>query len=98
MRKQIAFYGSTPAYRGVLDLHGWGALHEELHKLSKIGRWIEMGSLIDDDVLAAFAVLGTPREVAHELRRRFDGLFDRLSFGFGNDIETAGELATALKH
>jgi len=98
VRKQIAFYGSTPAYRGVLDLHGWGALHEELHKLSKIGRWIEMGSLIDDDVLAAFAVLGTPREVAHELRRRFDGLFDRLSFGFGNDIETAGELATALKH
>jgi probable F420-dependent oxidoreductase len=96
-RKQIAFYGSTPSYRGVLDLHGWGALHEELHKLSRAGRWDEMGDLIDDDVLAIFAVLGTPQEAAHELRRRFDGLFDRISLGFGNDVEMAGEFATALK-
>jgi probable F420-dependent oxidoreductase len=96
-RKQIAFYGSTPSYRGVLELHGWGALHEELHKLSKAGRWDEMGDLIDDDTLATFAVLGTPREAARELQRRFGGLFDRISLGFGNDVEMADEFAAALK-
>ena len=57
-RKQIAFYGSTPAYRKVLDLHGWGDLHTELNRLSKQGEWDAMGSLIDDEILAAFAVVG----------------------------------------
>jgi alkanesulfonate monooxygenase SsuD/methylene tetrahydromethanopterin reductase-like flavin-dependent oxidoreductase (luciferase family) len=61
-RKQIAFYGSTPAYRKVLDLHGWGDLHVELHRLSKQGRWDDMGGLVDDDVLGAFAVLDEVRE------------------------------------
>ena len=42
-RKQIAFYGSTPAYRKVLELHGWGDLHAELHRLSKQGEWDAMG-------------------------------------------------------
>ncbi len=31
VRRQIAFYGATAAYRGVLDVHGWGDLHTELH-------------------------------------------------------------------
>jgi probable F420-dependent oxidoreductase len=96
-KKQIAFYGSTPAYRGVLELHGWAALHEDLHRLSKAGRWDEMGALIDDDVLSAFAIVGTPPEAVKELRRRFDGLFDRISLGSGNDIAMAGDLAAAFK-
>ena len=96
-RKQIAFYGSTPSYRGVLELHAWDALHEDLHKLSKAGRWDEMGDLIDDEVLAAFAVLGTPADAAKELHRRFDGVLDRISLGMGNDIELAAEFAAALK-
>ena len=50
-RQQIAFYGSTPAYRGVLDLHGWGELQDELNGLSKQGEWKEMGDLIDDEML-----------------------------------------------
>jgi probable F420-dependent oxidoreductase len=48
-RQQIAFYGSTPAYRPVLELHGWGGLQDELNTLSKQNRWVEMGELIDDD-------------------------------------------------
>ena len=36
-QQQIAFYGSTPAYRGVLELHGWGDLQTELNALSKQG-------------------------------------------------------------
>jgi len=83
VRQQIAFYGSTPAYRGVLDRHGWGGLGDELNALSKSsreGKWEAMGGLIDDDVLHAFAVVGEPAEAAAQIRRRFGGLIDRVSF------------------
>ncbi|MET0880623.1 MAG: TIGR03617 family F420-dependent LLM class oxidoreductase, partial [Acidimicrobiales bacterium] len=56
-RQQIAFYGSTPAYRPVLELHGLGGLQDELNAMSKQGRWEEMGELITDDVLDLFAVV-----------------------------------------
>ncbi|MGZ6777857.1 MAG: TIGR03617 family F420-dependent LLM class oxidoreductase, partial [Mycobacterium sp.] len=56
-RKQIAFYASTPAYRKVLELHGWGELQSELHRLSHAGEWDRMGSLIDDEILGEFAVV-----------------------------------------
>ena len=79
-RRQIAFYGSTPAYRGVLELHGWGDLQPELNALSKQGKWAEMGDLIDDEVLTTFAVVAPPEEVPAEVLRRFDGIIDRLSF------------------
>jgi probable F420-dependent oxidoreductase len=82
-RQQIAFYGSTPAYRGVLDLHGWGGLGDELNSLSRSSRedkWEAMGGLVDDDVLHAFAVVAEPAGVAAQIRRRFGGLIDRVSF------------------
>jgi probable F420-dependent oxidoreductase len=80
VRQQIAFYGSTPAYRPVLELHGWGDLQAELNTLSKRGEWVKMGELIDDDVLEAFAVVAPLDQVAHEVRSRFEGLVDRFSF------------------
>jgi probable F420-dependent oxidoreductase len=80
VRQQIAFYGSTPAYRPVLELHGWGDLQPELNALSKRGDWVKMGELVDDDVLNAFAVVGPPEKVAAELRNRFEGMVDRFSF------------------
>jgi probable F420-dependent oxidoreductase len=79
-RQQIAFYGSTPAYRKVLDTHGWGGLQDELNTLSKQGRWQEMGTLIDDEVLNTFAVVGPPESIAPELGRRYGDVIDRLSF------------------
>ena len=88
-RQQIAFYGSTPAYRGVLDLHGWAALGDELNALSRSSRedkWAAMGGLIDDDVLNAFAVVAEPARVAAEIQRRFGGLIDRVSFYSPYDI------------
>jgi probable F420-dependent oxidoreductase len=77
-RKQIAFYGSTPAYRKVLELHGWGDLHTELNRLSKQGEWDTMGSLIDDDMLGAFAVVGPVDEIAAALHSRCEGVVDRV--------------------
>lgn len=81
-RKQLAFYASTPAYRAVLELHGWGELHTELHALSRQGDWDTMGSLIDDDILHAFAVVAPVPEVAQRLRDRCDGVIDRVLPGF----------------
>src|SRR6476620_11634532 len=52
-KQQVAFYGSTPAYRGVLELHGWGDLQTDLNRLSKQGEWETMGELITDDILDA---------------------------------------------
>ncbi|HEX8803523.1 MAG TPA: LLM class F420-dependent oxidoreductase [Acidimicrobiales bacterium] len=80
VRRQIAFYGSTPAYRGVLELHGWGDLQDELNRLSKEGRWSDMGDLIDDEILGTFAVIAPVDEVAGALRERWSGLLHRLSF------------------
>jgi probable F420-dependent oxidoreductase len=80
MREQIAFYASTPAYRAVLELHGWGDLQSELNALSKQGRWQEMGTLVDDDVLDAFAVVGEPDAIVPELARRYGDIVDRMHF------------------
>jgi probable F420-dependent oxidoreductase len=79
-RQQIAFYGSTPNYRPVLDLHGWGELQPELNALSKQGKWVEMGERIDDEILSTFAVVAGPDDVAAELGRRYGGIVDRCSF------------------
>ncbi len=79
-RQQIAFYGSTPAYKGVLELHGWDGLHEELNALSKKGGWVEMGKLVTDDILNTFAVVGEPEKIAPELLRRYGDVVQRISF------------------
>jgi probable F420-dependent oxidoreductase len=80
VREQIGFYASTPAYRPVLELHGWGDLQPELNTLSKRGEWEKMGELIDDEVLNAFAVVAPLDLVATEVRNRFGGIVDRFSF------------------
>ena len=79
-KQQIAFYGSTPAYKGVLDAHGWGGLQEELNALSKQGKWVEMGNLIDDEILNTFAVVGEPERIAPELTTRYGDVIHRISF------------------
>ncbi|HTY72567.1 MAG TPA: TIGR03617 family F420-dependent LLM class oxidoreductase [Actinomycetes bacterium] len=79
VREQIAFYASTPAYRPVLEAHGWGGLSDELHAMSVAGRWREMGEAIDDDVLNAFCVVAEPDRVAGELLRRYGDVMTRIS-------------------
>lgn len=88
-RKQIAFYASTPAYRGVLELHGWGDLQTELHRLSREGQWDAMGSLIDDTMLAEFAVVAPLDSVVRAIRGRCDGLIDRVLVGFPPSVDEA---------
>jgi probable F420-dependent oxidoreductase len=80
VRQQIAFYGSTPAYRGVLDHHGWGDLQSELNALSKQGEWVKMGDLIDDSMLHTFAVVGEPESIPAKILARYGDVVDRVNF------------------
>ena len=95
--KQIAFYGSTPAYAPVLGAHGWGDLQPELNRLSKQGRWDEMGTLITDDILEAFAVVAEINDVVEKFRNRYDGLVDRTMCSLpARDDDHAKELLEKL--
>ncbi|WP_396923042.1 TIGR03617 family F420-dependent LLM class oxidoreductase [Mycolicibacterium sp.] len=97
-RRLLAFYGSTPAYRPVLDAHGWGDLQPELNALSKQGRWHEMGSLIDDDMLRTIAACGSPADIAAHIRDRVDGVSDRICLYQPGPIavDTLAEIVDAL--
>ncbi|GAA2409626.1 LLM class F420-dependent oxidoreductase [Actinomadura vinacea] len=107
VRERIAFYASTPAYRGVLDLHGWGDLGDELHAMSRGDdpeRWTKMGDAIDDEVLDAFAVVGPPERIAPALAERFGDLVTRFQFYAPYEHEIGlwtpviAELKEALHH
>jgi len=78
-KQQIAFYGSTPAYRPVLDCHGWGDLQPELNAMTKQGKWGEMNALISDELVEAIAVCAPIGEVAEKVRDRCQGRADRVS-------------------
>lgn len=80
--KQIAFYGSTPAYAPVLGIEGWGELQPELNRLSKQGQWDEMGTLITDEVLDKFAVVGEPDAAVEKFLSRFGDVVDRTTGSF----------------
>ena len=79
VRQQIAFYGSTPTYRPVLECHGWGEVGERLSQLAAQQRWADMPGLVSDEMLAAFAVEAAPGDLGAALRQRYDGLLDRIS-------------------
>ena len=93
-RQQIGFYASTPAYEPVLAHHGWTALHEEARALTKSGRWSDLASLVDDDVLNTFAVVGDVEAVRSGLRERFAGLVDRVTLSM--PYRAADDLVLAL--
>jgi probable F420-dependent oxidoreductase len=98
-RKQLAFYGSTPAYRPTLDCHGWGRLHLELNRMSKEGQWDEMTGLIDDEILETIAVVGPRRDIADKLRARLDGIADgvALTHNRAPDPDHWADVITALR-
>ncbi len=75
----IAFYATTPAYRGVLELHGWGDLQEELGLMARRGHWEAMHTRISDEVLDAFGVVAGPADLGPAIRKRYEGLLDRIS-------------------
>lgn len=79
VRSQISFYASTPSYKPVMERHGWGEAADQLQAMARRGKWTEMSELIDEEMLAAFAVVCAPEDLAASLKERYAGLADRLS-------------------
>jgi probable F420-dependent oxidoreductase len=96
VRRQLAFYGSTPAYRPVLEHHGWGDLQAELHQMARQGRWDEMGHLIEPEVLEAFAVIGPPHAIAALAAERYGDAVDRMNVY--SPFEADDELWAQVRH
>ena len=96
-KRQIAFYGSTPAYKPVLDSIGVGDMQAELNTMSKQGRWQEMGELVTDEILAAFAVVAEPDQVADQIIARYGDIVDRTSAAYGGiPAEQQAEIISKL--
>ncbi|MVU79558.1 TIGR03617 family F420-dependent LLM class oxidoreductase [Nocardia sp. ET3-3] len=97
VRNLLAFYGSTPAYRPVLEVEGWADLQPELNSLSKQGRWRDMAGLIDDSMVDALTVSGSPADCARRIRTRFGDSVSRVCCYFPGyqvaDAEIAGLVA-----
>jgi len=98
-RDQVAFYASTPNYKAVLETHGLGHLSEELNKLSKQGKWKEMGEAIDDETLKTFAVVEeTPEALAKEIKKRYGTIGQRIApVLYSGELDLAASVLTALK-
>lgn len=80
VRRRIAFYASTRTYFPVLEAHGFQEIGPQLHQMSLRGEWAEMGELISDEMLDAFAVVGEYEDVAGKFVQRYRGLLDEVSF------------------
>ncbi|MRH85910.1 TIGR03617 family F420-dependent LLM class oxidoreductase [Nocardia sp. SYP-A9097] len=99
VRALLAFYGSTPSYRPVLEVEGWAELQPELNLLSKQGRWQEMTGLIDDPMVDALTVSGTPADCARQIRDRYGDSISRVCCyfpGYTVADSAIAELAAAL--
>ena len=99
VRYRIAFYGSTPAYWPVLEVHGLGELGRKLNVMSKAGRWDAMAREISDDVVRLFTAIGTHRELAAAVAERFGGAADTvaLSGGYGVQQDIPPDLVQDLQ-
>ncbi|MCW2798469.1 TIGR03617 family F420-dependent LLM class oxidoreductase [Nocardioides sp.] len=99
-RRLLAFYGSTPAYRPVLDVEGRAELQGELHILAAQQQFAGMGDLIDDELLLRLAVVGTPEECAEQLNKRFGNVTDRVCCyfpGYDPPLDQIRALVTATR-
>jgi probable F420-dependent oxidoreductase len=98
VRQQLSFYASTRAYFPVLEVHGWQDIGQQLFRLSMEGKWGEMASMMNDEILAEMAVIGTYDQLAEKLKKRYAGLVTTLDFGFGVRTPEQHEALSAIVH
>ncbi len=79
VRQHIAFYASTRTYRVVLEMHGWGDASLRLKEKAAKGDWRGMANEITDEMLEVYAVTGTWEDIGQKLKRRYEGLLDRMA-------------------
>jgi probable F420-dependent oxidoreductase len=81
VRRQIAFYASTPSYKPVLDVHGWGEVGNRLLEMSRRGEWAAMSELITDDMLEEFCTIATYDNLVPKVLKHYGGITTRAAFG-----------------
>ncbi len=97
IRYRIGYYASTPAYKGVLDVHGWGDLQPVLNRMTKEGKWNELAEEISDEVLETFAAVGEPVPAARLIKKRFDGIVDRVTLDIRKSEQTLAEQMSVIR-
>ncbi len=88
-RQQISFYASTPTYRTILNVHGWGEIGEKLSGLAARKKWDEMPVLISDEILNEVAILAPWEQVATRIKARYTGVLDRVALYLPFDVDQA---------
>ncbi len=77
-RQRLGFYASTPAYKVVLDMHGWSDIHPECRKMTKEGKWDDLWKPITDEMMDTFTVRGEPKDIAPVVKQRFGDFIDTI--------------------
>ncbi len=82
VREQVAFYASTPNYRALLEHHGFDVLGKELSDLMRRGEFEAMFARVPDALMAEVALAAEPDDLGPALRRRYEGVLERVSLYF----------------
>ena len=102
IRQHLGFLYSTPQYRATLELHGWHAVGERLHELTRSGRWADLPGLIDDGMLEALVPSGTYAQIADVLLAWFGravrGLALAMPADAGDDTRFREVIAALRRH
>ncbi len=97
IKYRIGFYASTPAYQGVLDVHGWGDFQPGQRQLTKEGKWDQLGDGVTDEMLETFAAVGEPLDAARTLKSRFGDIIDRIQMSTDIKQETVAQQIQIVK-
>ncbi|MBK7973478.1 MAG: LLM class flavin-dependent oxidoreductase [Deltaproteobacteria bacterium] len=96
VKQRLGFYASTPTYRAVFEHHGLGAVADELHQLSKAGKWREMVELVSDDILATFATVATYDRLGEALAERWGGVLTTMHVDLVAELDAQADVLRAL--
>jgi probable F420-dependent oxidoreductase len=78
-RSRIAFYGSTPTYRPLLEVLGYADVADRLRRLMAARQTQELAAQVPDAVVDAIVIRGSYDDIGHQLRARYAGLADRVA-------------------
>jgi len=97
IRYRIGYYASTPSYKAVLDVHGWGELQSVLNRMTKEGKWDELAGQISDEMVETFAAVGEPVVAASLLKTRYEGVVDRVTLDVAKSQTVLEQQMSAIR-
>lgn len=94
IRQRIGFYGSTPSYWPVFEVHDLQDLGRKLNAMSKKGQWQEMTAEISDDVVHLFSAVGRYDQIVEAIRTQFGGVTDVVAMPEATPAELLQDIAS----